>query len=40
MRLPTLVISLLAAVPCAAVGAPAATVSGVTVTNTGTYKAQ
>jgi Domain of unknown function (DUF3859) len=45
MRLPTLVISLLAAVPCAAaptatVGAPAPTVSGVTVTNTGTYKAQ
>jgi hypothetical protein len=41
-----LVISLLAAVPCAAavqaatVVAPAATVSGVTVTNTGTYKAQ
>ena len=46
MRVPTLVISLLAAVPCAAavqaatVVAPAATVSGVTVTNTGTYKAQ
>jgi hypothetical protein len=40
-----LVISLLAAVPCAAavqaatVVAPAATVSGITVTNTGTYKA-
>jgi Domain of unknown function (DUF3859) len=46
MRLPMLVISLLAAVPYAAavqaatVVAPATTVSGVTVTNTGTYKAQ
>ena len=46
MRVPMLVISLLAAVPCAAavqaatVVAPEAAVSGVTVTNTGTYKAQ
>ena len=45
MRLPMLVISLLAAVPGAAaqtatVAAPAATVSGVTVTNAGTYTAQ
>jgi hypothetical protein len=46
MRLPMLAISLLAAVPGAAgaqtatVVAPAATVSGVTVTNAGTYKAQ
>ena len=46
MRVPTLVISLLAAVPCAAavqaatVVAPEAAVSGVIVTNTGTYKAQ
>jgi Domain of unknown function (DUF3859) len=46
MRLPMLVISLLAAVPGAAaaqtatVTAPAATVSGVTVTNAGTYRAQ
>jgi hypothetical protein len=46
MRVPTLVMSLLAAVPCAAavqaatVVSPEATVSGVTVTNTGTYKAQ
>ena len=46
MRLPMLVISLLAAVPGAAaaqtatVVAPAATVSGVTVTNAGTYTAQ
>ena len=45
MRLPILVISLLAAVSGAAaqtatVAAPAATVSGVTVTNAGTYTAQ
>ena len=45
MRLPMLVISLLAAVPGTAaqtvtVAAPAATVSGVTVTNAGTYRAQ
>jgi hypothetical protein len=46
MRLPMLVISLLAAVPGAAgaqaatVVAPAATVSGITVTNAGIYKAQ
>ena len=45
MRLPMLVISLLAAVSGAAaaqatLAAPAATVSGVTVTNAGTYRAQ
>jgi Domain of unknown function (DUF3859) len=46
MRLPMLVISLLAAVPgaagaqTAAVVAPAATVSGITVTNAGIYEAQ
>ena len=46
MRLPMLVISLLAAVPNAAAAqtatlvAPAVTVSGVTVTNAGTYRAQ
>ena len=46
MRVPTLVISLLAAVSCpaavqaATVVAPEATISGVTVTNAGTYKAQ
>jgi len=45
MRLPMLVISLLAAVPGAAaqtatLAAPAATVSGVTITNAGTYTAQ
>ena len=45
MRVPTLVISLLAAVPCAAavqaatVVAPEAAVSGVAVTNTGTQRA-
>jgi hypothetical protein len=46
MRLSMLVISLLSAAPgmagaqTATVTAPAATVSGVTVTNAGTYKAQ